>query len=66
MTPTTHVIRDPAGPLQVLLLHQAGEETIELTVVGPAPLRLQFDGRIWVRDDRSSHLPGDPFGYRLG
>lgn len=65
MALTTHIIRDPAGPLQVLLLRHAGEEHVELTVVGAAPLRLQYDGRIWVRNDRSSHLAGDPFNYRL-
>ncbi|MBF4577579.1 hypothetical protein [Frondihabitans sp. VKM Ac-2883] len=65
MAPTTHIIRDPAGALQVLLLHHAGEEDVELTVVGAAPLRLQYDGCMWVRNDRSSHLAEDPFNYRL-
>lgn len=65
MAPTTHTIRDPAGPLQVLLLRHAGEEDVELTVVGAAPLRLQYDGRIWVRNDRGSYLAGDPFPFGL-
>jgi hypothetical protein len=65
VAPTTHIICDPAGPLQVLILRHAGEEDVELTVVGAAPLRWQYDGRIWVRDDRSSHLAGDPLNYRL-
>jgi hypothetical protein len=34
MAPATHTIRDPAGPLQVLLPHHAEEEDPELTVMG--------------------------------